>query len=421
MSKALVSALTSAALISAPVMAQGGAKPTPALTLTNLKGPISDASGKAPATSIPNLWDQILGLPKFKPPVVIDPIILDPIDPKQITPIAENFDPQAEGLLYKGGVAQKGYKQGAFRFTCWPTDDYNYDDSIIAPGKIGGSMHGHENFGNTLGNGKSNYLSLRTTGESTCHNKINRSHYWMPWMQNAKGEIVRSKLMTLYYKRWAKSDPDCLRKARNGCVDLSNGFRAISGYDPARLGQKQPENDNHAWRCNANLGNDQISEYRDTIDAAVADCKVDKYGKVEVIGSVAFGDCWNGKLDSQDHRSHLARSSYGSWGYEKCPAGYDYVIPALTEQVTFEILKGDGPLRLSCDVMGDKSVAGGVCLHADYREAWSPWALQRIHDVCINQILDCSFGSFGDGEYLLQQPNKSKLPRIIPAPTRPAT
>ncbi len=65
-------------------------------------------------------------------------------------------------------------------------------------------------------------------------------------------------------------------------------------------------------------------------------------------------------------------------------------------------------------------------LHSDSASAivrlWSPKFLKKIHDICINQLRDCSFGSFGDGQYMQMQPDPNVgLPRLISAPTRPAT
>lgn len=417
MIRLLTSAVASAALVAAPVAAQ-----TP--TLARNAPPLAAALGE-PVAKTWAVWQdqQTRALLKLKPPIVIPPVVLDPIDPAQIVPIPDNFDPVSEKLLRTDTVSgASGEGQGAFRFVCWPTN-YNYDDSITNPGVIGGAMHGHENFGNTLANGKSTYASLRTTGESTCMNKLNRGHYWQPWMQNAAGEIIRSKQIQLYYKRWPASDPQCFVKAKKGCVDLPNGFRAISGYDPAKLGQPQPDNQVGTWwRCGGQEGTDQIGDHRRTIAEALSDCNVIKYGKVQIINTVVFGDCWNGKLDSPDHRSHITFGKWNDRGQVVCPATHEYVIPTLTQQIIYEVLSSDKGLRLSCDVMGGISVKGGVCSHADYREAWSPKFLKKIHDICINQLRDCSFGSFGDGQYMQMQPDPNVgLPRVISAPTRPAT
>ena len=63
---------------------------------------------------------------------------------------------------------------GAFRFIC-TAGPLNYDDAIVYPGQIGGSPHLHQNYGNTLINGKSTHENLLVAGDSTCSNALNRS------------------------------------------------------------------------------------------------------------------------------------------------------------------------------------------------------------------------------------------------------
>ncbi|WP_260598860.1 DUF1996 domain-containing protein [Sphingomonas endolithica] len=80
---------------------------------------------------------------------------------------------------------------GAWRINCFPTHSAA-DDPIVSPGKPG-KAHPHTFFGNVGTDANSTYTSLRTTGESTCVNKLWRSAYWLPAVIDGPG--VNAKLI----------------------------------------------------------------------------------------------------------------------------------------------------------------------------------------------------------------------------------
>ncbi|HVL53372.1 MAG TPA: DUF1996 domain-containing protein [Vitreimonas sp.] len=87
---------------------------------------------------------------------------------------------------------------------------------------------------------------------------------------------------------------------------------------------------------------------------------------------VAFPDCWDGeRLDSDDHRSHLARSRDG-----RCPGSH----PVLLAQLVFEVhYARSGPPD------GLELASGGVHgLHADFMNAWDQERLEREVRVCLH-------------------------------------
>ncbi len=277
-----------------------------------------------------------------------------------------------------------------------------------------GKSHLHQWFGNTGGNAASTYRSLRTTGESTCVNILNRSAYWMPAMLDGKGSVVRPDYVTIYYKRLPGDDPECLRASLKGCVDLPRGLRMIFGHD-AITGK--PATGATHFDCN---GEGALSGNFETITAAAKGCVAGaRLGAI-----INAPPCWDGKrLDSPNHRDHLADMNYGSWGYPKCPATHPYIVPAFTMGAWYSVGKGDNPedWYLSSDEMpGMPRMPAGSTFHADWFGAWDDDVMALWIVNCINKLLSCNAGDLGDGRALKQKGEWSwkAEPRLVPIPAR---
>jgi hypothetical protein len=379
------------------------------LTLGNLKAPIAQATGKPVAKSIKELWTQINSLP---PVMVATPVSVPTTPPMMVTPIASTFD--TKPLIVPGYGIPKSMAPdvvGAFRFICSP-GQLNYDDPILYPGVKGGSPHLHQWYGNTGGNYASTYVSLRGAGGSTCSNELNRSAYWIPALMNAAGKVIVPDYMSIYYKRHADGDPQCLKESTKGCVDLPTRLRIVSGYDMKRMGQAQPENLSFHFRC---ISPGKPSDHRGSLAEAVTDCG----GSGQIMAAINFGSCWNGDLDSADHRPHVTSGRYIGQTYPQCPATHPYIIPELTQGIAYTIDKADGAIAFSSDLMPGMVMAGGSTFHADYMEAWDPATRAIWARECIGKMLNCSDGELGDGTML----KRGALPvlanpRLVSAPTR---
>ncbi|MBI0475008.1 DUF1996 domain-containing protein [Sphingomonas sp. MA1305] len=333
--------------------------------------------------------------------------------PAAVTPIASNFatapliGPGAHNPVPSG----KPDNVGAFRFIC-TAGQLNYDDPILYPGIKGGSPHLHQWYGNDGGNWASTYASLRVSGESTCSNKLNRSAYWVPALMNAAGKVIVPDYMSIYYKRLPDGDPQCLKESAKGCVGLPTGLRIVSGYDMKRMGQPQPENATYTHRCITD-GKPQIE--RATLAEAISDCG----GAGQIMSAINFGACWNGDLDSDDHRSHVTQAKYIGEAYPQCPADHPYLIPQLRQQLAYTITADDGDVWFASDRMNGMTMPGGSTFHADYMEAWDPATRAIWESRCIGQLLNCSDGELGDGT-MLKRGGLTYLAtqRLVDAPTR---
>lgn len=287
---------------------------------------------------------------------------------------------------------------GAFRFQCAPSHNA-YDDPIVFPGQPGKS-HLHTFFGNTLTNSNSTYQSLRTSGDSTCNNVLNRSAYWMPAVMNGHGKVVMPDFAAIYYKRLPSNDPQC-KVQGVACIAMPRGLRFVFGYNmsnPANSGS-------FYWDC---YGPGAVEGHFPNIAQAAKGCPAGaRLGAV-----ISAPSCWNGKeLDSPDHRSHMAYPSYGSWGYLKCPADHPYIVPTFTLGAWFTpdtTLDRSGneavdanTWYLSSDRMpGMAAAVPGTTFHSDWFGGWEDSIMSIWTANCIDKLLSCSGGDLGQGQQL---------------------
>jgi hypothetical protein len=306
--------------------------------------------------------------------------------------IASNFDVSTtlKGSWGKGNVAAENSQDvvGAFRFICG-AGQVSYDDPIVFPGQPGKS-HLHQYYGNTSANANSTFASLRASGDSTCNNigngtAANRSAYWMPAMLDGKGHVVRPDYVSVYYKRGPDNAGEC---ADNICVSIPNGVKFIQGFDMA-TGSPSPQPGDFV--CGSNVMR--------TLAQARTNCRAGQ--KLEM--RIQSLKCWNGQLDSADHRSHFAPMiSDASTGWKKkCPSSHRYLPPQFTISAFYTIGSGDdvGLWSLSSDAM-HPNLPKGSTLHFDYFEAWDVLVKDMWVDNCVGKLLNCSGGDLGNGKQL---------------------
>ena len=290
---------------------------------------------------------------------------------------------------------------GAFRFTCGGKGKLSYDDPVVYAGQPNAS-HLHQIWGSATFDAFTTPDSLAAEASTNCNDtaySANRSSYWMPALINDDGYAVQPDLVSVYYKRPTSTSEFCDpngRRFRGTCVGLPNQIRFVFGWD-----SKDPtaEVKGAKWYC---TGGDK-KKHPDLDSIFASGCGVGDL----LIANTNAPDCWDGKhLDSPNHRSHVAYSSYGSWGYKKCPESHPYVIPQEENKVQFtvtaDMINPDGTsrVRLSSDAMLP-GARPGETLHADYMESWVGAVKQMWMDHCIEQALNCSGGDLGNGKQLI--------------------
>jgi hypothetical protein len=335
--------------------------------------------------------------------------------------IPSNFD--ATGLIWKPAGAQppKDAEQdpvGAFRFTCGP-GQIGWVDPVMF-WKLPGRSHLHQFFGNTVVTDDSTYETLRTTGDSTCINRLNRSAYWLPAMMmkwaDGRVMVLRPDYAVVYYKRVPKGAPECQpgAAALKGCVTLPRGLRFVFGYD--MVNRLNPENANPGQFSCTNGG----ASWR-YMDEAQAACPAGQH----LEWAIGTPDCWDGRLDSPDHRSHMSYARRWPDGKLLCPASHPYKVAQFTLKTSYRMAAGDGKLSWSSDGADDRP---GTTSHSDWFGAWDDDVLDLWHARCIDEHRNCDTGALGDGSMLALPEDKKNdpnmnwtaTPRLVAVPQRPA-
>lgn len=267
-------------------------------------------------------------------------------------------------LLVVGASA--GTPGGRFDIGC----EYSHslpDDPIMHPG-MPGMSHLHDFFGFERTDAFSTpeqMLADLTEDRSltTCTERndpeefpaFNASGYWTPAVY-LNGERLLPNHVHIYY-----------RNNGGGPVEpFPLGFKVIVG-DP--LNPPEEQRGFIRWFCgNPGAGRiDQIPE----------DCA----GQQGIKAEAKTPACWNGELDSFDHRSHVRQT----------PCGPDYPrrLPSLTLHFAYNV---QGQFGRRIDPSTDEiTLASGPMhtFHADYLSAWNPDRLAFLVDFCLNQHQDC--------------------------------
>jgi len=209
-------------------------------------------------------------------------------------------------------------------------------------------------------------------------------------MLDGKGNVVRPDYVQVYYKREPLDSPACdpNSPSRAGiCIGIPNGVRFIQGFNMADGSNPRPGN----FHCG--------SEVFYNLTGMKSRCAVgSRLGM-----SINSLKCWNGNLDSADHRSHFApevRDESTGW-VNKCPSTHPYLLPKFTITAFYTIRDGDDLdlWSLASDAMYP-NLPKGSTLHFDYFEAWDAGVKDMWVNNCIGKKLNCSGGDLGNGKQL---------------------
>jgi hypothetical protein len=221
----------------------------------------------------------------------------------------------------------------------------NQDDPIVYPRQPGRS-HDHTYFGNTSANAFSTPLSLRSADRTTCRLPEDTAAYWAPTLFIG-GRAVEPLGVVVFYARrtFARVRP------------FPAGFKIVAGDAAARGAQSRRVT---FWSCGG----------RDT-SSRLPTCAGDRHSSLRL--HVNFPNCWDGRrLDSRDHKSHMAYSSAG-----RCPASHPAEVPALSLEIYYGVAGGP---------RGELSSGGVFSGHADFVNAWDQRTLAALVDRYLNGL-----------------------------------
>ena len=212
----------------------------------------------------------------------------------------------------------------------------NQDDPIVSPGQPGRS-HDHTFFGNRSTNAFSTPASLGDDGRTTCNDRADTSAYWAPTLYVSGRAVEPLALVATYARRTSRPvDP------------FPAGLKVIAGDANARRAQSTRVT---FWSC---------AVPRAERSSTIPRCPGTRRGGLRL--HVSFPDCWDGtRLDSADHKSHMAYSSRAA-----CPRSHPVAVPALSLVVHYSVSG-----RRSAELASGGQFSG----HADFLNAWNQEAL----------------------------------------------
>ncbi|UBU17789.1 DUF1996 domain-containing protein [Nonomuraea gerenzanensis] len=229
------------------------------------------------------------------------------------------------------------------------------DDPIVYPG-LPGASHLHTFIGNRTTNAHSTTASL-LAGATSCTNPHDRSAYWFPSFHKGDRLVEPIGNQVVYYKsgilEYWRVQP------------FPQGLRFVAGSPGATLEQfRDSPGAVEGFECG------DLSRSWDLPASCVAGSQVNVRYQAP--------SCWDGvRLDSADHRSHMA---YPSGGY--CPASHPVAVPMLEFKIAFP---ADGDLS-----QARLSSGRGYSWHYDFFNAWDdPAVLDALVTHCINGGLQC--------------------------------
>lgn len=262
---------------------------------------------------------------------------------------------------------------GNFRNVC-TVSHINHDDPIVYPGQRD-AAHAHQFWGNSKTDAFSHnkgplwsgdQFDLGTNGKSTCRGGIaNRSAYWMPVLVGPDSKpLLPVEIHTYYKSEYFGLDPIEI-------THFPTGLRLISGTMSAS--PTAPQDLTRAgWKCVNG------STKTHTIPSCPGD-QIEAY--------VFFPQCWNGQLDSTDHKSHVVFPVAGT-----CPASHPRGIPGLSYHMRWNSIPPGS--RWSSDTYSGPGGYGG---HGDFMEAWDAGIGATWLQKCVREGKDCGSHMLGDG------------------------
>jgi Domain of unknown function (DUF1996)/Bacterial Ig domain len=240
------------------------------------------------------------------------------------------------------GPEPTGPARGVFSVSCDLTHQAK-DDPIVLPGKPG-AAHIHDFFGALDVDAFTTPSTMQKT--STCAHPGDMAAYWAPALVAPDGAVVKPTRVLAYYRATAAGP---VRAAPQGLEIVAGGV------DPDLFG----------YSCS-----DQ-GPYSQT----PVDCPQ------KLVLHIVFPNCWDGvRLDSADHRSHMAYPGKGG----QCPADHPVRIVQLSMHVQYPKLTKGSAYHLAPN--SDGTLPGP---HADFVNGWDQTVLEHIVRDCLNPGLNC--------------------------------
>ena len=219
------------------------------------------------------------------------------------------------------------------------------DDPIVHPASPG-AAHSHDFFANSSTDAFSTTETLQAAPE-LCRRDGDDAAYWVPTLSDG-GRVVKPNNVAAYYLV-AERDPASIEAFPLGLRMVTDATADVVEFTCASALRSTPQS------------------------ATVPDCPAGTH----LVMRVHFPDCWDGtRIDSSDHRSHMAYAADGD-----CPASHPVAVPHLRLGVHYPMGVGGADVTLSS--------GGPDTSHADFFNAWDPTAQARLVEQCLHAAVRC--------------------------------
>ncbi|HVL90258.1 MAG TPA: DUF1996 domain-containing protein [Actinomycetota bacterium] len=270
----------------------------------------------------------------------------------------------AAGILGSLAVpAEAAYPQGQFIIQCLGPVRSAPDDPIVSPGAAD-SSHLHEFYGNTAIHPSSTYESLIVAATGCEHSKAgdepgDTASYWHPTV-SVNGARVAAPKSTFYYSNRARKKPGTMKAWPAGLKAIAGNGKATSPQSTSIV----------YWGCGDGSSVSKVN--------MPPQCKA---GDAGLTVHVIYPDCWDGvRLDSPDHKSHLAYSNKSS----VCPSTHPVSLPWLMQRFQWtNFYPAPSSITLSS--------GPAYTFHSDFWNTWNQARLEQLVAFCINAGKKCVY------------------------------
>lgn len=234
----------------------------------------------------------------------------------------------------------------------------NNDDPIVFPGQVG-AAHSHEYAGARTTNANSTPDTMRA-GATSCAIPGDKAGYWTPALYK-NGVLLHpqgsgTKNVLFYYREIAGS-----------AQTIPDGLKMIVG-DPNATSEASNvsiQRGDIIFKCGPGSTTNLMRPPTQCASGLM-------------VVSLRFPNCWDGvRLDSPDHKSHMAYPSGG-----RCPSTHPVNIPRIESFWRYNV--GTGPI-------GTITFSSGAywTVHQDFFNAWVRADLQKLVDRCMGGNINC--------------------------------
>ena len=284
-----------------------------------------------------------------------------------------------------------GKNEGAVRTMCtW--SHMAFDDPIVYPGQPG-VAHSHTFFGNNGIDAFTTPENIRSKGTANCRGgTVNLSGYWVPSMVDDTNHAVAPLYIVTYYKTgwqpWLQGNvpPMVLPKGLRMVVGDARATPAAPQVGENGLGPHV------AFSCTDATDN-ALTPYSTFIPA---ECKTGQTLRLRV----DFKQCWNGQLDSPDHKSHVADPVYVNDGVVpagfQCPTTHQVgLLPVISYLIRWPLTGDPSKYHIASDMY--TGGPGGYSAHGDWMNGWDETISSVWVENCMKTRRDCGSFNLGDG------------------------